>query len=67
MGAYLYLKCTKIRLVVGLCPEPLGGGLCEPPDPLSTMGPKGEVPISKGDGREGKRVTPKVQLSSIKH
>jgi len=43
------------------------GGLVIPLTPYPQWGPKGEVPISKGDGREGKRVTPKVQLSSIKH
>jgi len=46
-GANLYLKCTTIRLAVGLRHDPLGELMRAPPV-LSAMG----VPTSKG--REGK-------------
>ena len=56
---------------------PLGGLMCSP-RPLSRNGglpptskrrevTGGEGPSSKGDGKDGERVTSKVQLSRIKH
>jgi len=35
-GANLSLKCTKTRLVAGLCPEPLGELMCST-RPLTAM------------------------------
>jgi len=49
-GEKLGLKCARMRLVTGLCPDPLGE-LQRSPDPLAAIG--GGVPTSKGEGREG--------------
>jgi len=48
-------------------PRPLSrnGGLLPTSKRREVTG--GEGPSSKGDGRDGERVTPKVHLSSIKH
>ena len=58
-SANLGLKCVKMRLAAGLCPNPLGE-LQRSPDPLAAIG--GGVPTSKaregngkGEGREGRK------------
>jgi len=49
-GANLGLKCVRMLLAAGLCPDPLGE-LKRSPRPSSRNW--GRVPISNGEGREG--------------
>ena len=49
-GASLSLKCVRMRLAAGLCPDPLGK-LEHSPRPSSHNW--GRVPTSKGEEREG--------------
>ena len=47
-GANLGLKCVRMHLAAGLCPDPLGELECSP-RPLAAIG--GGVPTSNGEGR----------------
>jgi len=49
-GASFGLKCVRMLLVAGICPDPLRE-LKRSPGPVTTIG----VPTSKGEGREGRK------------
>jgi len=68
-GANLSLKCTKTRLVAGLCPEPLGGAYvlhqtpnCNGRPPKRWDGRRGGLHLRGTEGRrEGKGISPQRQ------
>jgi len=66
-GANLCLKCTKIRLAAGLCPDLLEELMGSPRPPSRNGGLllRGTEGRREGTETEGKGIPPKVRVSGI--